>query len=97
VRNSASFPPPPPPSLTFGQYFQEPPISPVSLHDPQARPGARHEAEEGPASTAPRASRRARAAHLFVPSRGVPAVLRIFTVARRTGAILAAQQLGAAG
>jgi len=35
--------------------------------------------------------------HLFVPSWGVPAVLRIFTVARRTGAILAAQQLGAAG
>jgi len=27
----------------------------------------------------------------------VPAVLRIFTVVRRTGAILAEQQLGAAG
>ena len=97
VRNGASSPPPPPPSLTLGRSDQEPPLSPLSHHDPQARPGARHEAEQGPASAAPRASRRARAVPLFVPPRGVPAVLRIFTVVRRTGAIIAAQQLGAAG
>jgi len=97
VHSGAWLSPPPPPSLTLGQSGDEPPLSPLSHHDLQARPGARHGGEEGTASAAPRASRRARAVHLFLPPRGVPAVLHAVTVVRYTGAIAAAQQLGAAG
>jgi len=86
-----------PPSLTLGQTVEERRLSPRSHHDPQARPGARHGAEEGPASATSRASRRARAVHLLLPPRGVPAVLHSFILVRWTGAVAATQQLGAAG
>ena len=95
-RNGASSPPPPAPSLTLGQSVKEPPLSRLCHHDPKAGLGARHGAEEGAALAATRASRRPRAVHLFVPPRGVPAVLHIVTVVRQTGTVTAAQQLGAA-
>jgi len=88
---------PSPLSMTLGLSDEELPLSHLPHHDPQVRPGAQHRAGGGLPSATPRGFRRARAVHLFLPPRGVLAVLHIVTVVRWMCAIAAAEPLSVAG
>jgi len=59
---------------------------PLSDHDLQAGPGARHGASPRPVSSSSRAARGARAVHVLLPSRGLPTVLNVGPTTRRARA-----------